>query len=487
MNYYVAVDGNNSNPGTIDKPWKTITYAVGYNTPAKSGDFIYVKAGNYGKEYVDFIAEGVSLIGYSSDMPDVIEFNIFKETTTTLVNRLPVIDCGNRADGRAAMNINGRNSIAIKNFYITNVSYGINAKNCHSIEIQNVAVVSVGDVNNSYSGRGIQFGSYSTSSVETSTINNCIVLNSAAEGISVNGDQNEVLDCHVYCDEGLDSINAATDYYILINGNRNTIARCYVERIGDLAHKGHGITLKWNSTENLVEDCTAINMHGEGFSARHSTVANNEFSNCYARGGYGIVVRDGANINSFHDFLIEEATAAFRFTNTSENTIIPSIAASSNKFENITVINSDSVIGLDDYAIPGLVDSNLWSDCTFTNCTYLISAYRIPVNNIIDNCTISDIQTFSVGKEITEQEFLLTNCTITDTSFDDMGQVIIEEPDTTTDTTNPIIEPALVLIEEAGVDRFNEKCNEYFSNGYIPIYETFRIVDDMFYQQFIKQ
>lgn len=38
--------------------WKTITYAVGYNTPAKPGDTIYVKAGNYGAEYVNFIKSG---------------------------------------------------------------------------------------------------------------------------------------------------------------------------------------------------------------------------------------------------------------------------------------------------------------------------------------------------------------------------------------------------------------------------------------------
>ncbi len=42
--YYVATTGNNSNPGTIDQPWRTIQHAVDIVEP---GDTIYVRDGTY--------------------------------------------------------------------------------------------------------------------------------------------------------------------------------------------------------------------------------------------------------------------------------------------------------------------------------------------------------------------------------------------------------------------------------------------------------
>lgn len=45
--YYVSPDGNDSNPGTSDKPWKTINYAVGEKSAIKAGDTILVQPGTY--------------------------------------------------------------------------------------------------------------------------------------------------------------------------------------------------------------------------------------------------------------------------------------------------------------------------------------------------------------------------------------------------------------------------------------------------------
>jgi hypothetical protein len=42
--YYVALDGSDSNPGTMDLPWRTLQYAA--NTVA-AGDTIYIRAGTY--------------------------------------------------------------------------------------------------------------------------------------------------------------------------------------------------------------------------------------------------------------------------------------------------------------------------------------------------------------------------------------------------------------------------------------------------------
>ena len=45
--YYVSVNGSDDNPGTQDKPWKTIDYAVGKDSPIKAGDTVLVQPGTY--------------------------------------------------------------------------------------------------------------------------------------------------------------------------------------------------------------------------------------------------------------------------------------------------------------------------------------------------------------------------------------------------------------------------------------------------------
>ncbi|MCP4883755.1 MAG: hypothetical protein GY908_08180, partial [Flavobacteriales bacterium] len=49
--YYVSTRGSNSKSGTSkSNAWKTITYAA---SKARAGDVVYIKAGNYGKEYIN--------------------------------------------------------------------------------------------------------------------------------------------------------------------------------------------------------------------------------------------------------------------------------------------------------------------------------------------------------------------------------------------------------------------------------------------------
>lgn len=45
--YYVSVDGSDDNPGTKDKPWKTIDHAVSKDSPIKAGDTVLVEPGTY--------------------------------------------------------------------------------------------------------------------------------------------------------------------------------------------------------------------------------------------------------------------------------------------------------------------------------------------------------------------------------------------------------------------------------------------------------
>jgi len=60
MTFYVSTTGNNSNPGTIEEPWRTIQHAA--NSVA-AGDIVYVREGEY-NEIVSIPASGSSSGGY---------------------------------------------------------------------------------------------------------------------------------------------------------------------------------------------------------------------------------------------------------------------------------------------------------------------------------------------------------------------------------------------------------------------------------------
>jgi hypothetical protein len=53
--FYVAPTGNNSNPGTISQPWKTIEYAAN-TTQVKPGDTVFIRGGVYN----EYILQGIS-------------------------------------------------------------------------------------------------------------------------------------------------------------------------------------------------------------------------------------------------------------------------------------------------------------------------------------------------------------------------------------------------------------------------------------------
>jgi hypothetical protein len=55
--YYVATTGNNSNPGTSSKPWRTVAYAASKMVP---GDTTYVKGGTYNEGLIRFGRSGTS-------------------------------------------------------------------------------------------------------------------------------------------------------------------------------------------------------------------------------------------------------------------------------------------------------------------------------------------------------------------------------------------------------------------------------------------
>ena len=69
--YYVAANGNNSNPGTISQPWRTIQHAADVMMP---GDIVYIRGGTY-NENIQTTRSGTAnaYITFSGYQAEVVE------------------------------------------------------------------------------------------------------------------------------------------------------------------------------------------------------------------------------------------------------------------------------------------------------------------------------------------------------------------------------------------------------------------------------
>jgi len=117
--FYVAANGNNSNPGTKDRPWKTIQKAA--NTVI-AGDTVYVRGGTY-REEVTIQKSGSNSGGY-------IRFRNFPGET-------PVIDGSQFASNTShhGFNIQDKHHIIIEGFEITGFKSSGQYNGAHGIRV----------------------------------------------------------------------------------------------------------------------------------------------------------------------------------------------------------------------------------------------------------------------------------------------------------------------------------------------------------------
>lgn len=122
--YYVATTGNNSNPGTSSKPWRTVAYAA---SKMVAGDTTYVNGGVYNEGLIRFGTPGTS------------------SAPIKLLNApgaFPVIDCVDKAAGKQVLfqNYSGSSKaigwITFEGFEIKNCYYGIKWYNLHDSTIR---------------------------------------------------------------------------------------------------------------------------------------------------------------------------------------------------------------------------------------------------------------------------------------------------------------------------------------------------------------
>jgi len=122
--YYVAPTGNNSNPGTENKPFRTIAYAV---STMVAGDTTYVMDGTYNEGVIRFQRSGtqaapIKLLNYSGHAPKIV----FNDPTATHRILIEHASGHNKAIGW----------ITIEGFELTNGHDGIKYYNLHDSTIR---------------------------------------------------------------------------------------------------------------------------------------------------------------------------------------------------------------------------------------------------------------------------------------------------------------------------------------------------------------
>jgi len=391
--YYISLSGNNSNSGLSESnAWRTITYAASAASPVGPGDIVYVKAGDYGNEQAVFETDGsedapIKFIGYQNTPGDDPNLN-FSYGDLLNSSIMPLLHGASRSSGYGML-LHGRSYVEVSNFQITNYIGAIHAYGSNELRIKNIIALEFGDKNASYSGRAIAIGS----SAYNSIIEDCFIMNGCAEGLSVTGDGHIIRNVTVYADDNSTGIHSAQDYYIIVAGNNNLIENSYVERVGDLDHGGHGITLKGDCVNNIIRNCISKNMGYANYQLRHRGCTDNLIENCLSIGS-AIIVRDGASDNIIRNCITDGSYAGVGFLDTTEDGGAQ-YTGRNNIFENCVFQNTTNfVIDFAPYSEVSLADQNTFINCVFDGGPQLFRSSRPNNNNKMINCTVTNVQSY---------------------------------------------------------------------------------------------
>ena len=122
--YYVSANGSDSNPGTVDQPWKTVNYAVSDKSSVKGGDTILVQPGTY-TELITLGKSGSSNLG-----------NITLKANGNVTLEDP--DPNNGGFEKGVIQSAGKGYWVIDGFRIENTSWaGICLRDANNMTIQN--------------------------------------------------------------------------------------------------------------------------------------------------------------------------------------------------------------------------------------------------------------------------------------------------------------------------------------------------------------
>ncbi len=391
--YYVSLSGNNNNSGLSENDaWRTFTYAASSSSPVGPGDLVYIKAGNYGNENVVFQTNGtaanpIKFIGYQNVPGDNPDLN-YSYGDPLNASVMPLFQGADRTLGRG-IQMSSRQYLELSNVQITNYRLGFYAYGASNNKIKNIIAMEFGDQNASYHGTAIKFGS----NAHNNLVEDCVVLNACAEGLMTYGNNNVIRNCRVFADDNSTGHYSAMDYYLHIVGNNNLVEDCYVERVGNLDHVGHGISLKGNCENNIVRNCTAKGMAYSGYQLRHRGVKNNLIENCIAL-DCTFLIRDGASNNIIRNCKSDGGIAGVGFMDTTEDDGAQ-YAGRNNVIENC-IFQNNRTYGIDfgPYSLASIADQNTFINCVFDGGPALFRTARENDANKMVNCIVTNFQNY---------------------------------------------------------------------------------------------
>jgi hypothetical protein len=274
--YYVATNGNNSNPGTLSSPWKTIQKAA---NAAGAGDTVYVRGGTYREKVT---------VNRSGSAGNFITFSSYPgETAVIDVNGVAM---DTYPDGGFV--INGKNYVQVIGFRIINSNstnaggFGIVCAESDHCVIKN---------NSTYN-------TYRSGIIVRSSTN--VIIDGNDVELANNGGNQEMITIsggsfitvsnnHVHHGgsgsggEGIDVKNGAHD--VLVKSNHvhdNYRVGIYID-----AYDGnnYNITVDGNRVYNNARSGIAIAAENSGYNVNNVVVINNLV---YSNGTSGIVLGD---------------------------------------------------------------------------------------------------------------------------------------------------------------------------------------------------
>ncbi len=415
---FVATNGDDNSDGKSEQnPLRSIAKAVSI---AKAGQTIYVKAGTYNGEQIVFANSGqrdakIILEGYQFKPADRPSYPNFNEASAFDPSKMPLLDGGNRAAGTAIL-IEGK-YIEIRNLQIKNYENGIMAYAADHLSVSQVYLANLG-INDEtvYSGIGLRFGSKANSS----SITNTVVVNAGAEGISYFGDNGLISGCRVYSQTDFNNHNS-TDYYIVLEGNHNTIENSQVFRIGEQYHVGHGIGLKAQAEDNIIRNNLAVGFKGAAYYLRHRGVKNNLLlDNLAQNGDMGIAIRDGASFNIIENLQTQNIKRPIVFFDTDEDGG-KQFSGNDNIIRNSVFTNSQALITMDDYIYSDVFASrNIIEDNVINKAQYLFDLRSSAFGNVFRHNNLNDVQEFAHftdGKIVADIGFSFVGNSILNSGF----------------------------------------------------------------------
>ena len=400
--YFVSVSGDDKNNGLTEKTaWRTITYAA---TKAVAGDTVWIKAGDYGTEYVVVRNSGtqgkpILFIGYKNSTGDITSLYFTYSPGKSLNSvEMPLLDGKNRGQG-TGFNMKGKSYIHIKNLQITNYKELLGATGSNNSLIERLIAANAGVSD----ATAVNFDG---SGNHHNVLRNCIVMNATDRAIAMGGNNNLVENCKTYADQDdIGSDGRSMDYHVFLTGSNNIIRGHYAEHVGNLKHTGHGLVLKGNgipTENNLIEDCDVVNINGS-IEFRHRSVKNNTARNIRIRGinssaPGGFHFRDGAGFNIVENCTVKNikgSNGTISFYDSVEDGGTQ-WAGNDNIIRNCIFENSDLgiKIGSSSTQTYSTIYNNKILNCTFINIKDLCRIYTTSTNknNVIENSIISNVK-----------------------------------------------------------------------------------------------